>query len=61
VHSPWPIFFARYIFCLCGRSVELTIDSLTLALNSQIRIFASLLADVAVRYPAAFAVTAAIT
>jgi hypothetical protein len=29
--------------------------------NNQIRIFASLLADVAVRYPAAFAVTAAVT
>jgi hypothetical protein len=36
-------------FCLWGRGVELLIDSITLALNNQIRIFASLLADVAVR------------
>jgi hypothetical protein len=48
-------------FCLWGRGVELLIDSVTLALNNQIRIFASLLADVAVRYPAALAVTAAVT
>ena len=33
----------------------------TLALNNQVRIFANLLADVAVRYPAAFAVTAPVT
>jgi len=45
-------------FCLWGRGVELLIDSVTLALNSQIRIFASLLADVAVRYASAFAVSA---
>jgi hypothetical protein len=43
------------------RGLELLIDSVTLALNSQIRIFASLLADVAVRYPAPFAVTASVT
>ena len=48
-------------FCIWGRGVELTIDPLTLALNNQVRIFASLLADVAVRYPAAFAVTAPVT
>jgi len=48
-------------FCLWGRGVELLIDAVTLALNNQVRIFASLLADVAVRYPAAFAVTAAVT
>jgi hypothetical protein len=48
-------------FCLWGRGVELLIDPVTLALNDQIRIFASLLADVAVRYPAAFAVTAAVS
>jgi hypothetical protein len=44
-----------------GRGVELTIDSTTLALNNKIRIFASLLADVGVRYPGAFAVTAPVT
>ena len=48
-------------FCLWGRAVELLIDSVTLALNNQVRIFASLLVDVAVRYSAAFAVTAAVT
>ena len=47
-------------FRLWGRDVELLIDSVTLALNNQVRIFASLLADVATRYPAAFAVTAAV-
>jgi len=46
-------------FCLWGCGVELLIDSVTLALSNQVRIFASLLADVAVRYPAAFGVTAA--
>jgi hypothetical protein len=45
-------------FCLWGRGVELLIDAVTLALNNQIRIFATLLADVGVRYPGAFAVTA---
>jgi hypothetical protein len=48
-------------FCLWSRGIELLIDAVTLALNNQVRIFASLLADVAVRYPAAFAVTAAVT
>jgi hypothetical protein len=48
-------------FCLWGRGVELLIDPVTLALNNQVRIFASLLADVAVRYPAAFAVTAPVS
>jgi hypothetical protein len=43
-------------FCIWGRGVELLIDSKTLALNNQIRIFANLLCDVGVRYPAAFAV-----
>ena len=45
-------------FCIWGRGVELLIDAYTLALNNQIRIFANLLCDVGVRYPAAFAVTA---
>ena len=48
-------------FCLWGRGVELLIDSVTLSLNNQVRIFATLLVDVAVRYPAAFAVTAPVT
>ena len=48
-------------FCLWGRGVELLIDSVTLALSNQISIFASLLADVAVRYPAAFVVAATVT
>jgi hypothetical protein len=48
-------------FCLWGRGIELLIDSVTLALNNQIKIHANLLCDVGVRYPAAFAVTAAVT
>jgi Phage capsid family len=48
-------------FCLWGRGIELLIDSVTLALNNQIKIQANLLCDVGVRYPAAFAVTAAVT
>jgi hypothetical protein len=54
-------FWNNMTFCLWGRGVELLIDSVTLALNNQVRIFASLLADVAVRYPGAFAVTAVVT
>jgi hypothetical protein len=34
-------------FCLWGRGVELLIDSVTLALTGQIKIYANLLADVA--------------
>jgi hypothetical protein len=48
-------------FCLWGRSVELLVDAVTLALNNQIKIYATLLADVGVRYPAAFAVTVPVT
>jgi hypothetical protein len=48
-------------FCLWGCGVELSIDSVTLALNNQIKIYANLLCDVGVRYPGAFAVTAAVT
>jgi hypothetical protein len=48
-------------FCLWGGGVELLIDSTTLALNNQVRIFANLLCDVGVRYPATFAVTAPVT
>jgi hypothetical protein len=36
-------------FALWGRGVELLIDSVILALANQIRIFASLLADVQIR------------
>ena len=42
-----------------GRSVELLIDQATMALTGQVKIYANLLCDFAVRYPAAFAVTAA--
>jgi hypothetical protein len=48
-------------FCIWGRCVELLIDSVTLALNNQVKIYANLLCDVGVRYPAAFAVTAPVT
>jgi hypothetical protein len=44
-------------FCLWGRSVELLVDAVTMALTGQIKIYATLLADVGVRYPGAFAVT----
>jgi hypothetical protein len=46
---------------LWGRSVELLIDAVTLALNNQIKIYATLLADVGVCYPGAFAVTVPVT
>ena len=45
-------------FCIWGRGVELLIGSTTLAVNIQIRIFATLVCDVGMRNPAAFAVTA---
>ena len=48
-------------FCIWGRGVELLIDAVTLALNSQVKIYANLLCDVGVRYPGAFAVTAPVT
>jgi hypothetical protein len=48
-------------FCLWGRDVELLIDAVTLALNNQIKIYATLLADVGVRYPGAFAVSAPVS
>jgi hypothetical protein len=48
-------------FCLWGRGVELLIDAVTMALTGQIKIYANLLANVGVRYPCAFAVTAAVT
>jgi hypothetical protein len=48
-------------FCIWGRGVELTIDSITLALNNQVKIYANLLCDLGVRYPAAFAVAAPVT
>jgi hypothetical protein len=51
----------QYDVLRLGRGVELLIDSTTLALNNQVRIFANLLCDVGVRYPAAFAVTAPVT
>jgi hypothetical protein len=48
-------------FCLWGRGVELLIDSVTIALTGQIKIYANLLADIGVRYLAAFAVIAPVT
>jgi hypothetical protein len=45
-------------FCLWDRSVELLVDAVTMALTGQIKIYANLLADVGVRYPGAFLVTA---
>lgn len=53
--------WSNMTFAIWGRGVELLIDAVTLALNNQVRIFSSLLCDVGVRYPAAFAVTAAVT
>jgi hypothetical protein len=53
--------WSNMTFVIWGRGVELLIDSVTLAPNNQVRIFASLLADVAVRYASAFAVTAPVT
>ena len=44
-------------FRIWGRGIELLIDAKTFALNNQVRIFANLLCDVGVRYPAAFEVT----
>ena len=48
-------------FCLWGRGVELLIDSVTLAVNNQIKIHTNLLCDVGIRYPGAFATTAAVS
>ena len=47
-------------FCVWGRSVELLVDPLSLALNNQVKISATLLCDIGIRYPSAFAVTEAI-
>jgi hypothetical protein len=48
-------------FCLWGRGVEILVDQFTIALTSQVKIYASLLCDVGVRYPNAFVVTEAVT
>lgn len=48
-------------FCLWGRGVEILVDQVTAALAGQVKIHASLLGDVDVRYPGAFAVTAPVT
>ena len=50
-------YWSNITFCTWSRAVELLIDSLSLALNNQVRIIANLLCDVGVRYPGAFAVT----
>jgi hypothetical protein len=44
--------------CLWGRAVELLVDQVSFALTGQVRIFASLLCDIGVRYAGAFAVSA---
>ena len=51
-NAPIPTASKTVMLPLSRCSVELLIDSVTLVLNNQVRIFASLLADVAVRYPA---------
>ena len=48
-------------FAIWGRGVELLIDQVTAALTGQVRIFATLLCDIGVRYPSAFAVTATVS
>jgi hypothetical protein len=48
-------------FCLWSHGVELLIDSVTMALTGQVKIYANLLCDVGVRYPGAFAVTVSVT
>jgi hypothetical protein len=48
-------------FCLRGRGVEILVDQFTMALTGQIKVYASLLADVGMRYPGAFAVTAPVS
>jgi hypothetical protein len=45
-------------FCLWGRGVEILVDQFTMALTGQVKIYSSFLADIGVRYPGAFAVTA---
>jgi hypothetical protein len=45
-------------FAIWGRGVEILVDQYSLALTGQDKLYASLLADVGVRYPGAFAVTA---
>jgi hypothetical protein len=48
-------------FCLWGRGIEIRVDQYSMALTGQVKLYASLLADVGVRYPGAFAVTAPVT
>ena len=48
-------------FAIWGRGVEILADQYSLALSGQVKLYASLLCDVGVRYPGAFAVTDAIT
>jgi hypothetical protein len=48
-------------FCIWGKGIELLIDPFTLSQNHQVRLMSSLFCDVGVRYPSAFAVTAAVT
>jgi hypothetical protein len=48
-------------FALWNRGVEILVDQVTMALTSQVRIFATLLCDVWVRYPSALAITAPVS
>ena len=48
-------------FCVFGRGVEILVDPFTLSQSNQVKLISSLFCDVGVRYPAAFAVTAAVT
>jgi len=48
-------------FCLCGRGIEVLVDPFSLSQNNQVKLMASLLCDVGVRYANPFVVTAAVT
>jgi hypothetical protein len=48
-------------FAIWGRGVEILVDQVTMALTGQVKIYASLLADVGIRYLNAFAVTAPVS
>jgi Phage capsid family len=48
-------------FCFFGRGVEVLVDPFSLSQSNQVRLMSSLFCDVGIRYPNAFAVTAAVT
>lgn len=47
-------------FCVWGRGIEILVDPFSLADSNQVKLKSALFADVGVRYPNAFAVTAAV-